>query len=427
MLLDSQYWPEADLQAYQRSQLRQLLLHARAHVPFYRNRLDAVIRPDGEIDWDRWSEIPIVKRSNLSERGEEMLADALPAGHGGTTWSMTSGSSGTAVKVLSSGRANLALRANRFRSYRWHKVDWGRVSCRVFGEDPADAAWPAGKVLGSWGPPWEPAERKGALIEINRLTAYDKIVEFIERKRPGYLSTGPKTAVAVALEAERLGAGIQIDALLSQGAMTGDLEHETMRRVFGARVVALYSSKECGQIAHGCPDQSGMHVNAESVLVELLDDDGMPCAAGQSGRVVITPLFNAAQPLIRYDQGDRAEWMGPCPCGRHLPRLSVVIGRATALFYHPDGRARAGILHYSDRAILDCRDWQVAQTGPHDFEIRYIPRDWNVRGDEDAMAERLREVYFDDARVSFRRVSDLPSRNGKTVEYTNEWLPPGRA
>lgn len=426
MLLDSQYWPEADLQTYQRSQLRQLLLHAKAHVPFYKHRLDAVIRPDGDIDWDRWGEIPIVKRADLSERGEKMLATTMPAGHGGTTYSVTSGTTGAPIRITSSQFAQVALRANRFRSYRWHQVDWSKLSCQVFGETPDDAPWPHGTVLGPWGPPWDPASANGAIVKINRLTPYEKIVEFLERKRPAYLATGPKTAVAIALEAERLKAHVAIDALLVQGAMVGALEHDTMQRVFGAKIAELYSSKEAGAVAHGCPGHDGLHVNAESVLVEIVDGEGRPCRVGQPGRIIITPFYNSAQPLIRYEQGDIGEWLAPCPCGRHLPRIGGLIGRTTGFFFHPDGRARAGFLPPDDRAILAAREWQIAQTGPHQFEVRYVPLDADVLGDEAAMTNRLRAVYFDDADVTFKRVDELPSRAGKAVEYVNEWLPEGR-
>ncbi|MEQ1768605.1 MAG: hypothetical protein ABL879_02090 [Devosia sp.] len=427
MLMASQFWPAEDLVAYQHMQLTQLLKHAKANVPFYADRLDAVLKPNGEIDWDRWSEIPIVKRSDLSEHGDALMARTYPPSHGKLTMSLTSGTTGTPIKVMSAERAHIALRANRLRAYRWHGIDWSKPSVMVFGEDPADSAWPEGKVLGTWGAPWEPPDKRGALLRISRLTDYANIVEFLERKRPSYLATGPKTATAIALEAERINSDLRIDALLAQGAMVGALETDTMQRVFGARISLLYSSKEAGQIAHGCPEQPGLHVNAESVLLEIVDEQGKPCVVGQPGRVVVTPFFNAAQPLIRYEQGDVAEWMMPCSCGRHLPRIDNLIGRSTGLFYHPDGRVRAGFMHFTDRTILKCRDWQIAQTGPHNFEVRYVPADWAIMGNEGAMADRIREVYFGDAVVAFQRLRELPSRGGKTVEYVNEWLPPGRA
>lgn len=425
MLMESQYWTPAEMQAHQRRELGHLLVHARTKVPFYQDRLDAVFRPDGSIDWDRWGELPIVTRKDLTERGDDLRATEIPEGHGGAVTSRTSGTSGKPVTVYSTQLAGIALRSNRFRAYHWHGIDWGKLSVSVFGEDPDEAAWPHGTVMGPWGPSWDSRTSLGQILRINRLTPYDRIVEFLERKRPAYLATGPKIGLAIALEAERLKAHVQLEAFLPQGANVGQLEHVTLKRAFGARTAELYSSKEAGQIAHGCPDEPGLHVNAESVLVEILDDHGKPCPPWQPGRVVVTPLYNTAQPLIRYAQGDTAQWLEPCPCGRHLPRIAGVIGRSTLLFHHPDGRMRSAFVPPGDRAILKCREWQIAQTGPHRFEVRYVPLDWNEPGDEARMTAKLRQVYFDDAEIGFVRARELPSRGGKTIEYVHEWLPEG--
>ncbi len=50
--------PPDKLQFYQRSLLEPLLKHAVENVPFYRNRLDAVLARDGAFDWSRWQDIP---------------------------------------------------------------------------------------------------------------------------------------------------------------------------------------------------------------------------------------------------------------------------------------------------------------------------------------------------------------------------------
>ena len=54
MLMESQYWPPEQMLAFQRNQLAQLLRHAKQNVPFYKARLDPVLRKNGEIDWNRW-------------------------------------------------------------------------------------------------------------------------------------------------------------------------------------------------------------------------------------------------------------------------------------------------------------------------------------------------------------------------------------
>ena len=58
-----------ELWAYQQNLLEPLLLHARKHVPFYRERLDAVFNGD-EIEYSRWREIPILTRSEAQHNGK---------------------------------------------------------------------------------------------------------------------------------------------------------------------------------------------------------------------------------------------------------------------------------------------------------------------------------------------------------------------
>jgi len=67
MLMESQWWSHEALVDYQRSQLAQLLRHAKTNVPFYQSRLDAVVDDHGDINWDRWSQIPIVRRLDLQD------------------------------------------------------------------------------------------------------------------------------------------------------------------------------------------------------------------------------------------------------------------------------------------------------------------------------------------------------------------------
>jgi len=66
------------------------------------------------------------------------------------------------------------------------------------------------------------------------------------------------------------------------------------------------------------------------------------------------------------------------------------------------------------RVALNCSFWQIAQVGPLDFEIRYVPQSPEARADEEAFTSLFREIYFEDANVTFRRVASIsPSKSGK--------------
>jgi phenylacetate-coenzyme A ligase PaaK-like adenylate-forming protein len=102
---------------------------------------------------------------------------------------------------------------------------------------------------------------------------------------------------------------------------------EDCERHWGAPVVNSYSAKEIGAIALQCPEHGRMHIQSESLLVEILDETGRACGPGEIDRMVISDLHNFAMPLILYEIGDYAEMGEPCPCGRGLPVLQRVLGR----------------------------------------------------------------------------------------------------
>ncbi|MCW5606054.1 MAG: hypothetical protein KIT18_16045, partial [Burkholderiales bacterium] len=54
--------------------------------------------------------------------------------------------------------------------------------------------------------------------------------------------------------------------------------------------------------------------------------------------IVVTALHNFAMPLVRYEIGDYAEVGPPCPCGRGLPVLKRIIGRARNMLVTRDGK-----------------------------------------------------------------------------------------
>ena len=77
-------------------------------------------------------------------------------------------------------------------------------------------------------------------------------------------------------------------------------------------------------IAYGCA-QGWLHVNADWVLLEPVDDAYRPVPPGApSHTVLLTNLANRVQPVIRYDLGDSVMAKPePCACGSPLPAILV--------------------------------------------------------------------------------------------------------
>jgi phenylacetate-CoA ligase len=115
-------------------------------------------------------------------------------------------------------------------------------------------------------------------------------------------------------------------------------------------------------------------VQCENVLLEVLDDENKPCQPGETGRVVISSLHNFASPLIRYDVGDYAEVGSPCDCGRGLPVLNRIYGRARNMLIYPDGNTAwpylGGAGYYKE--IAPIHQFQVIQTATDTLEFHLV-------------------------------------------------------
>jgi phenylacetate-CoA ligase len=110
---------------------------------------------------------------------------------------------------------------------------------------------------------------------------------------------------------------------------------------------------------------------SEVIHVEILGSDGLACAPGEIGRVVVTPLYNYAMPLLRYELGDEAEVGAPCACGRGLPVLSRIVGRLENYLILKTGERRpVNLGHYRISAIREIREFQLAQTDLERIELR---------------------------------------------------------
>lgn len=419
IFLESQYWPRGQIEEHQQKRLERLLRHAYEHVPFHHDRLSAVVDAFGKVDQTRWNDVPLLSRADLMQ-ATGTTSRALPPGHGQPTSSTTSGSTGAPLTVWSSGYANLATVAVLHRCQNWHGVDWSRDLLFWTEERPDSGVWPDIEIGLAWGPPWLP-QSKGRRLRFNGDTPAENILDFLRANdNVRYLSCRAKVAQVLAIESERIGRPAAFDGVFAFSTATHADEREDIARAFGAKILSFYSSKEAHLMAYQCPVSDCLHINEEIVLVELLDDENRPVPQGTAGRVVVTNLFNWAQPLIRYVQGDLAVEGEPCPCGRSLRVLSRIAGRVTDIFRFPDGRAVAFALPENTKRELNIKTWQVAQVAPLQLEIRYEPLAERAL-DESAVATAVRSRTHPEVDITFKRTNNfVRSDGGKFAEYVNE-------
>ncbi len=107
--------------------------------------------------------------------------------------------------------------------------------------------------------------------------------------------------------------------------------NELGRRItslWDVKLYSTYASTEMGSAFTECSYGNGGHSHPELLLLEVVDDSGMPVRNGELGEVVVTTLDVEGMPLIRFKTGDLCHvHYEPCRCGRFTTRLGPVMGR----------------------------------------------------------------------------------------------------
>lgn len=426
-LMTMQCAPADKLRLFQENVLCDLIETVAAGNAFCRQRLAPVLDRNGKADLTFWSKVPILTQTDVVAHGEALRATAIPKAHGRIFRYQSSGTTGASLPYYRSELADLAIVCAQHRHLSAMEVDCGRDLALIRAFDPA--LWRFRQTARDaereerWGPGWIDPEKRGVVHRLSVFTGVAEQLSWLAGLGPVYLNTFPSNALALARHVARTGAAKpELLAVLTAGEpMTADVRREVEAHL-GCRCVDAISNAEFGVIACACPAGEGYHLQSELARIELLDQRNRPVKPGQWGRVVITPLYNFAMPLIRFDTGDLARLKEGCGCGRQHPLIDPVYGRPSNLlrtgqsaWMRPDL-----VSAVIERHLADCR-WQVVQTSARQAELRYMRLKTNAATDEKAAREHVKKALGSRMSVVVREVAALgPSASGKFLAFVNQ-------
>ena len=357
--LEASQWLGLDeLRARQVAAARNLLRHAQRHCSYYRDRwreagLDADSLRTVE-DIQRW---PVVDRETVGAQASGLRADAP-----GLTRirKATGGSTGRPLQFELDSGSNDRRVAATFRGYAWAGAGPGTRQMHLWGT--ALGRPPARLRLKTRLYEWMYNRRVLNAFGLSDASAA-AYLRAANEFRPEVIVAYANALYAFARSIEEQGLRPASPRSIVVGAeKLHAFQRELIERVFGAPVFETYGSREFMLMAAQCERRQGLHVTAEHLIVEVVDDDGQPVPDGTEGRVVVTDLFNYAMPFVRYANGDRAVAGGRCECGRGLPLLAEIVGRQADILTTPDGRHVSGL--YFPHLLKDfpaVRRFQVVQ------------------------------------------------------------------
>lgn len=356
--LERTQWLHArELHYLQVTRLRDFLQYVGTAVPYYRELFRRLrFAPHEVTRLTDLARLPLLSKADIRANVDTMKAEngsRLTRGN-------TGGSTGEPlIFYLGPERVSHDVAA-KWRATRWWGVNIGD------------------RELVVWGSPLELNAQdrlracRDALMRTELLPAFemseeklDLFVQRIRSRRPTMLFGYPSALAHIARYAERRGAGLSelgIRVAFVTSEKLYDDQKRDLERVFGCRVANGYGGRDAGFIAHECP-AGGMHISAEDIIVEAVDDAGHPVPAGCAGELAVTHLATRDFPFIRYRTGDVGTLSADqCPCGRTLPLLKDIQGRVTDFVVAQDGTVMHGLaLIYIIRDIPAVREFKVVQ------------------------------------------------------------------
>jgi len=412
-LEQTQWWTPEQLAELQWTSLRDLLRHAAARVPYYRDLFASLGAHAEEFRTpDDLPRLPVLSKEAIRDRGPDLIAEGAGRLR---AWS-TSGSTGVPIRAYFDVHGDNWRQAAERRRMRWWDQDVGsRIATLSTHHYPRKYLWKRRLLL-----------NEGHFFCVDLSAAgLSRLHRDLVRFRPESLRGRPSTLTHFARFVLDRGAGaadLGLRVVWSSAEVLYPDQRALMAQAFGCPVVDEYGSSENGLIAVECP-AGRRHVIAENVYLEYRPvtphDEGLT-------EILVTNLRNRAMPFIRYAIGDLG---GPvaasCPCGRGLPLLGLAGGRTVDVVVLSDGRvvdstALVRVMEHLPRPI---RQFRIIQEDPQRFTVLLAAE--HGEGMAEIVRRDFHRILGFPASVDVRLVDEIPPEpTGKLRRFVSRLVHP---
>ena len=408
-----QWWDADRIAALQLTRLRELLLDVAAHVPYYRETFAQIgFDPATVQSVADLSRLPFLTKAVIRANTEKLKhANARGLAHFNT-----GGSSGEPLIFFIGDKRVSYDVAAKWRATRWWGVDIG---------DPEIVVWGSPIELGKQD---RIKQVRDKLMRTQLLPAFemsesklDQFIATIRSVRPRMLFGYPSALTHIAKHAKKRNVtmtdlGIQVAFVTSERLY--DEQRSTISEVFGCKVANGYGGRDAGFIAHECPE-GNMHLTADDIVVEIVDEQGQVLPVGQAGEIVVTHLSTNDFPFIRYRTGDIGVLGSTvCKCGRGLPILQDIQGRSTDFVVASNGTVMHGLsLIYILRDLAGVKAFKVIQESRALTRVLLVTENSFPPDAKQQIVDAFKRRLGQDVAVVVELVDNIPAEKSGKFRY----------
>jgi phenylacetate-coenzyme A ligase PaaK-like adenylate-forming protein len=374
--------------------------HSATYSPYYSKQAWAAkARECSEVSM--LNDIPITSKQAVRDDPSSFYTSSIPRKEGDVITKFTSGSSGEPMIVK---KTQLHFKMNGLENVRL-KAGWGLarhtrlVRIRSAGEKAVGEVQKEIRANGA---------QVWTLYGLGTHAAADLLAQTASTMIEGYPSIIHSTLQLCFERSIRL----PLRLIMTYGEVVLPEFRDFARNHFDCRIVDNYGTVETGIIAAQCCYCGEYHFADRHLVAEVLKEDGTRAGAGETGKIIVTPLYNGAMPLLRYEIGDYVQLANTACWRSSTISIHRIVGRERNMFKLPNGNRITPMISASVMAELQVRQFKLIQTAIDSVELHYVPSNECMQLSRET-AQNLIDRYLSPAlRATPMRVSEIPRERG---------------
>ncbi|WP_430399731.1 phenylacetate--CoA ligase family protein [Flavobacterium sp.] len=372
----------------------------------------------GKEIMENWNNLPILNKKNLQKPLKERLSNGYTEK---TVFiNKTSGSSGDPFVFAKDKEAHAITWASIIYRFGWYNIDFNKSYQARFYGIPLD-------TIGYYKERLKDLLSKRYRFPIFDLSdeKLDGVLQHFKSKKFDYINGYTSSIVLFGkyLKSKNIiltDVCPTLKVCMVTSEMLFDEDKIILEKYLGIPVVNEYGASELDLIAFQNP-KGEWQVNAETLFIEVLDENNQPVPNGVEGKIVITSLYNKAHPFIRYEIGDVGVLDEKSTAKK--PILKKLIGRTSDVALLPSGKKSPGLtFYYITKSIIEddgnVKEFIVRQTKLDTFEIDYVSEIELSKEQIDAIEKAIEKYLEPDLQFTYNKKEILErTKRGKLKQF----------
>lgn len=394
-----------DQTQFQKKRLKELVAHAYNTTTYYKELLDSAnIKPKDIKSLKDLKKIPITTKIDLKKAQTKAVSNIYKVED--LLVQETSGSTSIPLKVYRTKNYITKIKGSKLRSYIANGFRYHHKTAYIAFHKSKKRFFHKLGVHRYYTIKYDDPIKKQAkdLCELNPkiIEGYpSRIAEIGKYMIKNNMSISPKTIFT------------------TSETMTSEAKKNIIK-AFGITPTNIYATNESKFIAWECDKHEGFHINTDHVILEIVDEEGLPAKTGK-GQIVITDLHNFAMPLIRYNIKDIGT-LGkkPCSCKRKFPLLKELQGKMNEFFVLKNKEKVLGTQLLSEVVykLPGIHDFQAVQEDLNNMTIYIKKAGAKVTKKQ---AEEVAKEYFKNININIKFVKELKrTKAGKFFSFISK-------